>query len=214
MLEFLINHPSTGRFLATKMLKWLLTPEPTEAQINAIAGAYRATGGDIKRMVRAILNEGWMTEAPLKLKRPFHLVVSGVRSTGAVMANPNNMNNQVNALGQPLFRYETPDGYPDTAEFWVGNVAPRWAFGVTLGNSATATQVNVDVAAYLAGTPEAAIERLDAEFFGGELTPATRTALLGLPAGRHVQQHARARDDLARTELLRVPVVLTRGTQT
>jgi uncharacterized protein (DUF1800 family) len=178
MLDFLIDHPSTGRFLATKMLKWLLTPEPTEQQIEAIAGAYRATRGDIKRMVRAILNEGWMANAPLKLKRPFHLVVSGVRATGATMTNVGTMLSQVGAIGQQIFRYETPEGYSDLTEFWVGNQAPRWSFGVTLANSSNVNNVNVDVSAYLAGTPDAAIDRIDAELFGGELAPATRSALL------------------------------------
>ena len=30
MLDFLAKHPSTARFIATKMLKWLLDPNPTD----------------------------------------------------------------------------------------------------------------------------------------------------------------------------------------
>jgi uncharacterized protein (DUF1800 family) len=91
IIEFLLNHPNTARFIATKLLKWFVTPEPSEAQIAAIAGAYKATGGDIKRMVRATLNEGWIAQAPLKLKRPFHLVASGLRATDSVVANIDGM---------------------------------------------------------------------------------------------------------------------------
>ncbi len=178
ILDVLINHPSTGRFLATKMLKWLLTPEPTETQINAIAGAYRATGGDIKRMVRAILNQGWVTTAPAKIKRPFHLVASGLRATNASVNSASGMSSQVRVLGQPLFQYETPDGYPDLVEYWVGNVTPRWAFGTTLANSNSAANTLVDVAPYLAGTPDAAIDKIQTDFFGGELALATRERLL------------------------------------
>ena len=178
MLDVLINHPSTGRFLATKMLKWLLTPEPTDAQINAVAGAYRATGGDIKRMVRAILNEGWVTAAPAKLKRPFHLVASGLRATNASVNSAAGMTSQVRMLGQPLFQYETPDGYPDLVEYWVGNVIPRWSYGTTLANSNSAANTVVDVAPYLTGTPDAAVDRIQADFFGGELALSTRERLL------------------------------------
>ena len=178
MLDVLINHPSTGRFLATKMLKWLLTPEPTDAQINAVAGAYRATGGDIKRMVRAILNEGWVTAAPAKLKRPFHLVASGLRATNASVNSAAGMTSQVRMLGQPLFQYETPDGYPDLVEYWVGNVLPRWSYGTTLANSSSAASTLVDVAPYLTGTPDAAVDRIQADFFGGELALSTRERLL------------------------------------
>ncbi len=184
MLDVLLEHPSTARFIATKMLKWLLTPEPTETQIAAIAGAYRATRGDIKRMVRAILNEGWMAEAPAKLKRPFHLVISGLRATSAVTTSLAQPLNWVRGIGMFPFQYETPEGYPDTTEFWVGNVPPRWSFGTSLGATSSQTNVNVDVSAYLAGTPEAAIDRIDAEMFGSELSAETRTALLGyLKAG-------------------------------
>ncbi len=178
MLDVLINHPSTGRFLATKMLKWLLTPEPTETQISAIAGAYRATGGDIKRMVRAILNEGWVNTAPAKIKRPFHLVASGLRATNASVNSAAGMTSQVRVLGQPLFRYETPDGYPDLVEYWVGNVTPRWAFGTTLANSNSAANTLVDVAPYLTGTPDAAIDKIQNDYFGGELSLSARERLL------------------------------------
>jgi uncharacterized protein (DUF1800 family) len=183
MLDVLINHPSTARYIATKLLKWFITPEPTETQISAIAGAFKATGGDIKRVVRAVLNEGFVTNAPAKLKRPFHLVASGLRATNAVMTTATSMTGQVRVIGQPQFQYETPDGYPDLMEYWVGNVAPRWAFGTTLANSASATTLNVDVAPYLAGTPDAAIDRIQTEFFGGEMATHTREALLSYLRG-------------------------------
>ncbi|WP_396222487.1 DUF1800 domain-containing protein [Gemmatimonas sp.] len=177
MLDVLLKHPSTGRFLATKLLKWFVTPEPTTEQIDAVAGAYRATGGDIKRMVRATLNEGWLAQAPLKLKRPFHLVASALRGTSAVVANISGSLNSVTALGQPLFLWDTPDGFPDLMEYWVGNITPRWSFATSLASSNSATTVRVNVAPYLTGTPDAALDRLNAEMFGGEMAPATRDQL-------------------------------------
>ena len=38
------------------------------------------------------------------------------------------MNNQLNKLGQQLFTWDTPDGYPDKIEYWAGNIVPRWSF--------------------------------------------------------------------------------------
>ena len=177
IIDFLLQHPSTGRFLATKLLKWFVTPEPSEAQIAAIAGAYKATGGDIKRMVRATLNEGWIAQAPLKLKRPFHLVASGLRATEPVVTNLDGTRNQVRNLGQPLFQWETPDGFPDLMEYWVGNITPRWSFATTLASSNSSTNIRVNVDSYLAGTPDAAIERINAEYFAGELSEAARQQL-------------------------------------
>ena len=54
VLDMLVNHPSTARFIATKMLKWMVTPTPSADQVTAIASVYRATGGDIKSMLRAM----------------------------------------------------------------------------------------------------------------------------------------------------------------
>ena len=129
-------------------------------------------------MVRAILNEGWMQTAPAKLKRPFHLVVSGVRATHAILNTATAMTSQVRVLGQPLFQYETPDGYSDAMEFWVGNMTPRWAFGTSLANSTSTTNVNVDVSLYLAGSRDAVVDRIQAEIFGTELSLAAREQLL------------------------------------
>ena len=177
MLDVLLKHPSTGRFLATKLLKWFVTPEPTPAQIEAVAGVYRATGGDIKRMVRATLNEGWLTQAPLKYKRPFHYVASMLRGTGAIVTNITGTVNSVAALGQPLFLWDTPDGFPDLMEYWVGNITPRWAFATGFATSNSATTVRINMAPYLAGTPDAALDLMNAELFNGEMAPATRAQL-------------------------------------
>lgn len=196
MLDVLLNHPSTGRFLATKLLKWFVTPEPTSTQIEAVAGAYRATKGDIKRMVRATLNEGWLAQAPLKFKRPFHYVASGLRATTALVTNITSAVNTVGSLGQPLFLWETPDGFPDLMEYWIGNITPRWAFATSLAASTSTTSVRVNVAPYLAGTPDAALEMINREFFGGELASATRAQLRGYLTGGTFND-ARVRETMA-----------------
>ncbi|HSQ31683.1 MAG TPA: DUF1800 domain-containing protein [Gemmatimonadaceae bacterium] len=178
MLDLLVHHPSTARFIATKMLKWLLTPTPSDTQVGAIASVYRATGGDIKAMVRAILNDSWLPAAPMKLKRPFHYLASALRSTQPAITSMSPLNGQLTVLGQPLFSWDTPDGYPDKIEYWAGNIVPRWSFGVTMSSYNTATTVVVDTTPYRAGSPDAAIDLIDQNFFGGEMPLATRTGLL------------------------------------
>jgi hypothetical protein len=195
LIDMLIAHPNTARFIATKMLKWLLTTEPTASQISTIASVYKATGGDIKSMVRAILNDAWLPASPLKFKRPFHFLVSALRSTNPFVASLATMNSQLNNIGQPLFVFETPDGYPDKVEFWAGNIMPRWSFGSTLSGSTSNTSINVDVSRYLAGTADAAIDIMDQEFFGGELDTPTRLALLNYLKGGTLS--ARIRETLA-----------------
>ncbi len=86
------------------------------------------------------------------------------------------MNNQVRTLGQQLFFFETPDGYPDTTEFWSGNMPPRWTFANTLANATS--QTVIDTAPYLGGSTAAAIDKIERDFFADELPAATRAALL------------------------------------
>jgi uncharacterized protein (DUF1800 family) len=177
MLDFLVAHPSTAKFIATKMLMWLLTPAPTDAQISTVAAVYRATGGDIKAMIRVILNESWVAASPMKLKRPFHFLVSALRSANPAVTSVAPLNSQLNNLGHPIFTWDTPDGFPDNIQYWAGNIVPRWAFGTTMSSFNSATTIQFATAPYLAGSQDAAIELLDQNFFGGEMPATTRTAL-------------------------------------
>jgi uncharacterized protein (DUF1800 family) len=178
VIDMLCNHPSTATFIATKLLKWFITPEPTQQQISTVAGVFRATKGDLKLVVRAVLNSGWVTSAPLKYKRPFHLMVSAMRSLKPAIASTVSILSQLTPLGQPVYLWETPDGFPDLIEYWAGAIMPRWQFASAAVNLRAATAINVDVAAYLAGTSDAAVDLMNTNFFGGEMDLATRTSLL------------------------------------
>jgi uncharacterized protein (DUF1800 family) len=178
IIDMLVNHPSTARFIATKMLKWLLTPTPSDAQIQTIAAVYRSTKGDIKSMVRAILNDEWLPASPMKLKRPFHFLVSALRGSAPTVNTLTVMTSQLATLGQSLFAWDTPDGYPDKAEYWAGNILPRWNFAVSLSNLNSTESLAIDLAPYRSGTADNVVDVLDQNFFGGEMDPSTRAALL------------------------------------
>jgi uncharacterized protein (DUF1800 family) len=196
VLDLLVRHASTARFIATKLLRWLLTAEPDESQIRTIATVYRVTNGDIKAMVRAILNDGWIGSSSVKLKRPFHYVASALRATNPVVNSITGMNGQLTSAGQPLFYFETPDGYSDKIEYWAGNILPRWNAASVLANSNNSS-IAVSVSPYLqAGTPSAALDLINTRLFGGELDPATRAAL-NTYIGAGTFNDARIRETLA-----------------
>jgi uncharacterized protein (DUF1800 family) len=178
VIDMLCSHPSTATFIATKLLKWFITPEPTPQQVSTVAGVFRATKGDIKLVVRAVLNSGWVAGAPLKYKRPFHLMVSALRGLKPTIGNTAGLVGQLTALGQPVYQWETPDGFPDLLEYWAGAIMPRWQFASTAANLRTATTIAVDSAPYLAGTADAAVDLMNANLHGGEMDLATRNGLL------------------------------------
>jgi uncharacterized protein (DUF1800 family) len=197
VLDMLVNHPSTAKFIATKMLKWLLDPNPSDAQIATVASVYKATGGDIKSMIRVILNDSWLPAAPMKFKRPYHYLTSALRSTNpTTVGSVTAMNGQLFNLGQVLFEWSTPDGYPDKVEYWSGNIVPRWSFANTLSSLNSTSTLVVDTTAYRAGSTAAAVDMIDQNFFGGEIPSVTRSGLLAY-AGTAALTDAKVREMLA-----------------
>ena len=178
VLDWLVAHPSTARYVSQKMLRHLLWYDPSEEMIETVAGVYAKTGGDIKSMVRACLDPSYLAQAPAKLKRPFHFLVSAVRGLGLTGTTVRGVTNQLVALGQQLFMWETPDGYPDQVEYWAGNLLPRWNVATTLANYATA-DLGVDVAPFVRlGTADAIVYEINRRMFGGEMQERTRQELV------------------------------------
>jgi hypothetical protein len=113
----------------------------------------------------------------MKLKRPFHFAVSALRALNPAVTSLATINSQLVTLGHQTFSWDTPDGFPDKIEYWAGNILPRWAFGSTFSNLNGATTIQVDTAPYRAGSPAAAIDLIDVNFFGGEMPAATKAGL-------------------------------------
>jgi uncharacterized protein (DUF1800 family) len=194
IIRVLTEHPNTARFIATKMLRWLLTPDPSETQIRTIASVYRSTGGDIRLMVRAILNSGWLPASPAKFKRPFHLLASGLRATNPSVSGTNTMRTQLDAMGHQLFDWETPDGFPDRIEYWAGNIITRWSFARSLSVAANAT-LAIDMTPYV-GTASLIADAIDENFFAGEMDATMRAALISY-MGLGTLNETRIRETLA-----------------
>jgi uncharacterized protein (DUF1800 family) len=179
VLDMLIAHPSTATFIATKLLKFLLWYEPTPAMVARVAGVYKSTGGDVRAMVRASLDFAYLQQAPAKLKRPFHFLVSALRGLGATAGTGvGTANRQLVGMGQPLFQWLTPEGYPDTVEYWAGTLLPRWNAAVNLAVINNA-EMAVDVTRLQAlGTADAVAAEIGRMMFGGELQDRLREELV------------------------------------
>jgi uncharacterized protein (DUF1800 family) len=178
ILNMLVSHPSTATFISTKMLKRFLRYDPTDAQIAAVAAVYTSTQGDIKAMLRAILSRDNLLTAPAKSKRPYHLVVSGVRALNAQVTNPTNLLAQIINAGQQPFTWQTPDGFPDKVEYWSGNILPRWNYANFIASANTASSVLFNVAPFMtSSTAAGVVSSIDRYMFGGEMTQRLRDEL-------------------------------------
>ncbi len=179
VLNLLAAHPSTATFISTKMLEFFLRYDPSDEQIAAVAGVYASTQGDIKSMLRVVLSQENLMAAPAKYKRPYHYVMSGVRAIGPTVTNAGSIASQVTNAGQQPFSWQTPDGFPDSAEYWSGNILPRWNFAWFVTNANSATTVKFDPTPFMTpATAAAIVNAIDRFVFGGEMTARLRSELM------------------------------------
>jgi uncharacterized protein (DUF1800 family) len=138
VLDILASHPATAEFIATKLARRFVADAPPPALVARVAERYRETGGEIKAMLRTIFHSEEFAAAPPKLKRPYTFMVSALRALNATVrptilqAERQGVGVWLRRLGQPLFQWPAPDGYPDVAAAWSDNLLPRWNFALAL----------------------------------------------------------------------------------
>jgi uncharacterized protein (DUF1800 family) len=199
MLDILINHPSTARYVAKKMLRFLLQYDPTQAQINAVAQTYTRTKADIPSMIRSVLTPANLLAAAPKYKRPYTFMLSAMRATvdPSSVAKVSLLSDRyLTALGQPMFQWDPPDGYPDRAEYWAGGILQRWNFANYIATTSS-TEAKMDFGRFSADkTPDGVANALSKHLFGGEMPDALKTQLVSY-ASAGTLSDARIRETIA-----------------
>lgn len=179
VIDILVNHPSTARFISKKLIKRFLRPDPTDEMITQVAAVYTSTGGDIKAMLRAILSQENILETPAKYKRPYHLAVSVMRSWTASLSNYPHILEHIYLIGQAPFLWSPPDGYPDKIEFWAGLILPRWDFGLELFSwGIDGISMNLRRLWRRKMLAEEVVQIIEANMFAGEMDPLERAELV------------------------------------
>ncbi len=133
VIEILAEHPSTARFLARKLCLRFLGCAP-EDKVAVLAEAYQRSDGDIRAMLRPLLLSLASPEAPIAplTKRPLDFVVSALRALAADTDGGPALQEHLAAMGQPLFQWPMPDGFPWQTSAWTGSLLARWNFALAL----------------------------------------------------------------------------------
>ncbi|MCH8244917.1 MAG: DUF1800 domain-containing protein [Bacteroidetes bacterium] len=157
ILKMLARHPSTARFVSTKLVRRFVADDPPATVVDAASRAFTESGGDIREVLRAIFSspEFFSPEHYLgKMKKPLEVVVSALRTVSAEIepglgAPMNYLNQTLNQMGERLYRHLAPDGYPDVASAWISTntLFKRMDFAIVLptGNIPGVT-VDIDAA--------------------------------------------------------------------
>ena len=86
VLDILVAHPSTAKFIATKLCRKFVSDNPDPALVARVADAFHQSNGDIKTTLRAIFNSPEFNSSEArraKIKTPFELTASALRTLGA-----------------------------------------------------------------------------------------------------------------------------------
>jgi uncharacterized protein (DUF1800 family) len=205
VLDILAHHPNTAKFISTKLVRRLVSDNPPQALVDRVAGVYMKSNGDIREMLRTIFTSPEFNSQDAyraKIKSPFELAVSAIRALGGDTANTQQVAQFISRMGQPLYRYQPPTGFPDRAEQWVntGSLLERLNFGLALSaNKLRGTTVDLKrVAPGVQGADtERALDRAIALLLNGDISQQTRAILdkqlrEGVPVAGELDNSSRA----------------------
>ena len=190
VLDILVRHPSTAKFIATKLSRRFVSDNPSPALVARVAAAFTKSNGDIRETLRAVFTSPEFNSAEArraKIKTPFELTVSAVRTLGAETDARPALHQWVARMGEPLYLYQAPTGYPDTAEHWVntGALLERLNFALALvSNRIPGTRVDLsrfvgeDATSSRAVNQEKVVDRFLELVLQGDISPKSRAVLM------------------------------------
>jgi uncharacterized protein (DUF1800 family) len=137
-VDLLVSQPACARFIARKLAVYFIADDPPSALVDRLAQAFQQHHGDIPAVLRVLLESREFSDSlGTKLKDPVHYVISAVRLAydGKPIANTHPVLNWLNALGEPPFGRQTPDGYPLTEGAWAssGQLSRRFEIARAIG---------------------------------------------------------------------------------
>jgi len=189
VLDILAHHQSTAHFIATKLVRHFVSDNPPPALVDRVAQAFTKSNGDIRETLGAIFFSPEFNSSEAyraKIKRPFELAISAVRTLGADTTGAPALHQWIARMGEPLYGFQTPNGYSDVAENWVntGALLERLNFGLALAsNRIGGTRVDLRKFAGDSKNGESVdqtrvMDRFLSLLVAGDVSPRTRETLL------------------------------------
>ncbi|MCF6287787.1 MAG: DUF1800 domain-containing protein [Proteobacteria bacterium] len=133
--DILAYHPGTAKHIAGKLCRRFISDTPSQATIDSVADTFyqnRYAANQLELVYQTLfLSAEFKNPSSYKekLKRPFELMASSVRAVGSDFmprrfdSDTGTYINYLGRAGQRSFHLSTPDGYPDTREYWVGGTS-------------------------------------------------------------------------------------------
>jgi uncharacterized protein (DUF1800 family) len=187
VLHILAHHPSTAHFIALKLCRRFVADDPPPSVVESASRAFMKSDGDLRAVLKTILSSPeFYSEAAYraKVKSPFELVASSLRALGADTDAGYPLIQMLARMGQPVFEYQAPTGFPDRTATWIssGTLLARMNFALALASNrlpGTAVDwVQLEPGSGEPGPPELILEKLNQQLLEGSLTHPTRESIL------------------------------------
>lgn len=134
VLDIMIQHPATAAHLAKKLVTHF-TGSRNEDLEKKVAAKYQSSKGEIAEMVRIILESDALMQGVPRLRRPFDFMIATLRRSNALTDGGVDLQNELSKMGQLLYDWPLPDGYPSDQLSWATNMLPRWQFAYDLAHN-------------------------------------------------------------------------------
>ncbi len=140
---------------------------PFEYAVSSV----RALGGDYETMP-ALRNVSQPRQTVSLIKPP--------KGGGYLDMDTTSLIGQVGTMGQPLFQYQAPTGYPEDSQKWVssGALISRLNFALALTSGKLGDVRLQTLETSVVGASESSIDRTAAQILHTNISPATRATLL------------------------------------
>ena len=123
VLDVLLAQPATAEYLAARLWRELVSPQPKPEELARVAAAFRGSGYEIRAAMRALLLTPafWAPEnRGVLIKSPTDLVVGTMRQFGIEVSDPLPFVFLMRALGQDLLSPPNVKGWPG-GEAWINS---------------------------------------------------------------------------------------------
>ena len=181
VLRILAHHPSTAKFVCTKLAMRFVSDDPPQPLVDRMAQTFLKKNGNIREVLKTMVDspEFWAPEAyRAKVKTPLEFVVSAVRASGAEVTDAMPLARQLQNMGMPLFGMQPPTGYSMKADAWVNSSAllGRMNFALAL-TSGKVKGIQVDSVPVRNDDPQQTLAALENSLLAGDVSEQTHDVI-------------------------------------
>ena len=118
VIRALCRHPSTAKFVATKLAAHFVADDPPASAVERVANVFRESDGDLRKTSEALIDlpEAW-SEGTRKFRTPQEWLVAIMRAFNAHETS-DALTPTLRQLRHPFWSPQAPKGFADTTQEW------------------------------------------------------------------------------------------------